>query len=309
MMAVTDEGRTARRPARPERGGGALGQDPEDPILRQGQVHLPQGEFDPLGQPCGDPPIGPDARPVTDWSRRCHDGMRKSHLDHHTVRASNYNSREFHSGSSCRRKRAQRCSSSTSPMAAAAVSSGVEGAQESPIRLMAPADIARTPPPGGPQGVEPAVIADPGEGVSIDGHLGQFRQGGPRLKATGVGSRHGRDRGPALGRREGDRGTKCLVQFRADRVQHRLGASAGELDGVFGGHDVMLGTRLSRAVETSATPLLTALDVVGVVGGDTLRPLWKPSRRPQSNVIPDWGGGPSRRRPWPTSCGVSSACR
>ena len=117
MMAVTDEGRTARRPASPEAAAEPSARMPRTRYCGRVRSISDQGEFDPLGQPRRDPSVGPDARRVTDRSRRGHDGMRKSHFDHHTVRVSNYNSREVHSGSSWRRKRAQRCSSSTSPMA------------------------------------------------------------------------------------------------------------------------------------------------------------------------------------------------
>ena len=89
-------------------------------------------------------------------------------------------------GSSWRRKRAQRCSSSDFSDCCRSRLERMEGTQEAPIRNMTPADVARAPPPGGPQGVEPAVIADPGEGVLIDGGLGQFGQSGPGLKAAGV---------------------------------------------------------------------------------------------------------------------------
>ena len=68
---------------------------------------------------------------------------------------------------------------------------GVEGAQKTPIRLVTPPDVSRTPPTGGAQGVEPAVIADAGEGVAVDRGIGQLGQGGPGLKAARVSRRYG----------------------------------------------------------------------------------------------------------------------
>ena len=68
MMAVTD-GRPHGQAAGQARGGsGALGQNPQDPVLGQGQVHLGQGDFDPLGQPCGHAAVGAAAvGVVTRW--------------------------------------------------------------------------------------------------------------------------------------------------------------------------------------------------------------------------------------------------
>ena len=61
---------------------------------------------------------------------------------------------------------------------------GVQRAQEPPVRLVAPADVARAAPAGGPQRVEPAVIADPGEGVPVDRVGRDLGQVGPGLQAA-----------------------------------------------------------------------------------------------------------------------------
>ena len=61
----------------------------------------------------------------------------------------------------------------------------VQGAQEAAVGLVAPADVARAAPAGGAQRVEAAVVAHPGEGVALDGVLGQLGQVGPGLQAAG----------------------------------------------------------------------------------------------------------------------------
>ena len=90
------------------------------------------------------------------------------------------------SGSSWRRKRAQRSASSASPIASAAARSASRRAQEPPVGGVPPADVARSPPAGGPQGVEAPVVADPGEGVAVDLGPGKLGQGGPGVAGSGA---------------------------------------------------------------------------------------------------------------------------
>ena len=77
-----------------------------------------------------------------------------------------------------------------------------EGPQETSVGLVAPADIARATPARRPQRIEPPVVAHPGEGVTLDGVLGQLGQVRPRLQAARVLGRHRRDLLPAAVRRE-----------------------------------------------------------------------------------------------------------
>jgi hypothetical protein len=66
-----------------------------------------------------------------------------------------------------------------------------EGTEKSTVRLVLPTHVARTTPPGGPEGVEAAVVPDAGECVRGDILVGQFGQFSPRLEQARVQRRNG----------------------------------------------------------------------------------------------------------------------
>ncbi len=143
---AVDHGGDRRTPhgqsvGQPRSGGRTLGEDPEDPVLRERQVDRGQRDLDPLGEPCRDAAVRPEdggGAGRLHSGRRFRAGLRAGpragprarrrgrgwggdrHFDHHTVRKPNYVRALSHSGSSWRRNRSQRCSSSDSPMAPAA---------------------------------------------------------------------------------------------------------------------------------------------------------------------------------------------
>ena len=67
-----------------------------------------------------------------------------------------------------------------------ALPQSLEGAEETPVRLVAPTHIARAPPSGRPQSVEAAVIPDAGIGIRLDIVAGEFGERRPRLEMTRV---------------------------------------------------------------------------------------------------------------------------
>jgi hypothetical protein len=71
----------------------------------------------------------------------------------------------------------------------------VEGAQEAPVGLVAPAHVPRTPPSGAAQGVQTPVITNAGVSVRFDVVAGGPGQPGPAIEIGGVG---GHDRGQGL---------------------------------------------------------------------------------------------------------------
>ena len=158
MMAVTDERPHGQPVGQARRRRRPLGQNPQHPVLGQGQVDLGQCDFDPLGEPGGDSPVGAqDGGAPEVFRRRGRSASRRRarggggevtdtstiiQLEALTTCSGPGGSdgpvsglRVVHSGSSWRRKRAQRSSSSISPMEAAASCEHVERTQEAPVGL------------------------------------------------------------------------------------------------------------------------------------------------------------------------------
>jgi len=73
----------------------------------------------------------------------------------------------------------------------------VEGTEEPAVLLMPPTHVAAASPPAGAERVEAPVIADPGEGVLLDGVVGDLGQPRPGLQAIGPRRRDPPEGGPA----------------------------------------------------------------------------------------------------------------
>src|SRR5690606_5687388 len=74
----------------------------------------------------------------------------------------------------------------------------VERAQEPAILLVAPADVAGSPPPARPQAVEAPVVADPEVRVALDVVASERAEPGPGVEERRPPGDHGGDRLPAL---------------------------------------------------------------------------------------------------------------
>ena len=95
------------------------------------------------------------------------------------------------SGSSWCKKRAHLSSSSASPIAPALWRKASRERRKLAVGLVSPTHIARTPPSGCPQGVEPTVVSDAGVGTRLDIVTGELCERCPRLEIARVA---GRDR-------------------------------------------------------------------------------------------------------------------
>ena len=118
---------------------------------------------------------------------------------------------------------------------------GVHGTEEALVGLVAPAHVTRAAPPRGPQGVEAAVVPDAGVRIAFDRVPAQLRQVGPGVETARILRRDGGHGIPALRGGKGPRPHEGCSQLGGERLQHGFGAAGGELDGVVGGHRVMLG--------------------------------------------------------------------
>ena len=74
------------------------------------------------------------------------------------------------------------------------------------------------------------MVAHPGEGVALDGVLGQLGQVRPGLQAARVLGRHGGHRIPTSVGREGPSRVEGGGEARGDGVEDGLGAAGGEFD-------------------------------------------------------------------------------
>ena len=104
----------------------------------------------------------------------------------------------------------------------------LEGPQEAAVGLVAPADIARAPPTGAAEGVETAVVADPGVGVGLDVIAGQLRQPGPGVEEAGLAGGDGGDGVAPLVGRTGEGGVEGGGGFGGRSGQDGLGQTRGE---------------------------------------------------------------------------------
>jgi hypothetical protein len=98
------------------------------------------------------------------------------------------------------------------------------------------------------------VVAHPGEGVAIDGVVGELGQLGPRLQAMRIPGRHGCHGVPTAVSREGPGRVESGGQLGIERVQDGLGAPGGELDCMFGGHPAMLRAANGHRTATERPP-------------------------------------------------------
>ena len=224
------------------RGGGrSLGQNPHDPVLGQGQIHLGQGHLDSLGQPGGDPAVGADARVVTDWTRRCHgsgggaDTSTIIQLDAlTTIRASPIPGRAgAERGRSAALLRLRRWR--PPPFRGHGGSAGSLGSTRG-ATARSPSRATRRP-----AGCRGHGGIPPGRRRSDRWESRPARPGSPTPAGSG-GSWAATAETAACcspaGRSE--RGLQCACDRRAQGLQDGLTAPAGELDGVVSGHDGML---------------------------------------------------------------------
>lgn len=159
----------------------------------------------------------------------------------------------------------------------------VQRTEKAAIGLIPPTHVARAPPAGGSQRIEPAVVAHPSEGIPIDGIVGQLGQVRPGLQAVWVLGRHRSHRLPTAVRREGSGLVESGGQLRMERVEDGLGAPGSEMDCMLGGHLPMLRAPIEPQPENGRSRATQRRsNVVRRRAGSTLRAVLTPDPRPTS---------------------------
>src|SRR5437764_8718258 len=111
-----------------------------------------------------------------------------------------------------------------------------QAAEEPAVRLVAGTHVARAPPAGAPQRVEPAVVPDAKVGIGLGVVPGQIAERRPRVEVPGEGGSDLGHRGPPLIAPDLERGLEPLSGGSRSQGELRLGRTARAGGGGLVGH-------------------------------------------------------------------------